>query len=505
MPRPRAHGRADRPVAAYSPTRAPHLRPAPRRLLFNSFTFLGFFAVVLAAHSLPLPWRWRKSNLLVASYIFYAAWNPPFIVLLWFSTIVDWIAAKGVYRASTPARRRAYLWLSLVGNLGPLIFYKYSEMLVGTFAQALASAGIAYQPAAPDVVLPVGISFYTFQTLSYTLDVYRKRERPSGSFLDYALYVTFFPQLVAGPIVRWSQFAFQLATPRRGTGPEIAWGLALIVLGLFQKSVIADGWLGPVVQEVFDSTATPSGREAWIATFAFTGQLFCDLAGYSTCAIGAALCLGFYLPVNFRFPFAAIGFADFWQRWHLSLSYWLRDYLYIPLGGSRRGARLALRNVFITMVLGGLWHGAAWTFVLWGVVQGALLGAERLIRTVFRGDERLAPAVVRVTLCVATYLTMCFTFTLFRAQSFDRALVLMGSMIEPLSRGSGQLLRDGQVLIALVVVGAILTTHWLMRDTTLEAMAARTPTWLRASALAAMLIAIATVPRNDHAFIYFQF
>lgn len=308
-------------------------------MVFNSLTFLLFFAVVTALHYVPLPWRTRKANLLLASYLFYAAWNPPFVLLLWFSTMVDWYLAGRIHQSTDDHRRRWLLSLSILTNLGLLGYFKYGYFVLNNLVGVLSAAGIEYRPADLDIILPIGISFYTFQTLSYTIDVYRRRLTPGKSFLDYALYVTFFPQLVAGPIVRAGEFLPQCLTPRRATGSQFGWGLILLVVGLFQKVVLADTLLSPVVDKVYGAGSGIGTIEAWIGTLAFSGQIFFDFAGYSTCAIGVAMCLGFSLPDNFRYPYGAIGFSEFWQRWHISLSSWLRDYLYVPLGGSRHGAQ----------------------------------------------------------------------------------------------------------------------------------------------------------------------
>jgi alginate O-acetyltransferase complex protein AlgI len=307
-------------------------------MVFNSLTFIVFFAFVLALHSLPLGWTTRKINLLVASYLFYAAWNPPFVILLWISTVVDWYAAQGLVRSERPAARRAWMLLSVVVNLGMLAYFKYGGFLLDNFRALMSAFGVDYQPPSFSIVLPVGISFYTFATLSYTLDVYLRRAAPARSFLDYALFVTFFPHLVAGPIMRPTELVPQFAEPRRATSDQLRFGLALMTLGLFQKIVLADSFLSKPAEMVYDGSKTPGVLDSWIATLAFSGQIFCDFAGYSTTAIGIALCLGFAMPDNFRFPYAAVGFSDFWRRWHITLSSWLRDYLYIPLGGNRHGA-----------------------------------------------------------------------------------------------------------------------------------------------------------------------
>lgn len=305
-------------------------------MLFNSYTFLLFFAIVLVATRAIGNWRARKAFLLVASYLFYAAWNPAFVVLLWISTLIDWFVARRLATASTPPLRKVLVAISLTANLGMLSYFKYGGFLLENVNALFAAGGLALHWTDPGIILPVGISFYTFQTLSYSLDVYRGRLRPARSFLDYALYVTFFPQLVAGPIVRAAEFLPQCERPLKGSARQLGWGLCLFTIGLFAKVVIADGLLAPVVEDVFGNAQQMGFVGAWIGAIAFGLQIFHDFFGYSTCAIGVALCLGFEIPDNFRFPYAACGFSDFWRRWHISLSSWLRDYLYIPLGETAR-------------------------------------------------------------------------------------------------------------------------------------------------------------------------
>ena len=268
-------------------------------------------------------------------------------------------------------------WRTLKGMLG---YFKYGTFLLENFRLAMLAWGVDYQPPEMDIVLPVGISFYTFATMSYTLDIYLRRAQPARNFLDYALFVTFFPHLVAGPIMRPTELVPQFEQPRRANANQLCFGLALMTLGLFQKVVLADGFLAGPAEAVYDGMKAPGALDAWIATLAFSGQIFCDFAGYSTTAIGAAMCLGFAMPDNFRFPYAAIGFSDFWRRWHITLSTWLRDYLYIPLGGNRHGEARTYMALMATMLLGGLWHGASWTFVVWGGLHGIYLAAERLLR-----------------------------------------------------------------------------------------------------------------------------
>ena len=463
-----------------------------------------FFLVVLALHYAPFAWRVKKFNLLILSYIFYAAWNPPFVLLLWASTVVDWWMAKLIYREERPAPRKRLLWVSLALNLGMLSYFKYGQFALENWQEMMAAIGIAYAPPAWDIVLPIGISFYTFVTLSYTLDVYLKRAKPGNSFLDFALFVTYFPHLVAGPIVRPIDLMPQFASARQASRPLFMWGLSLIVLGLFQKIVLADAILAPVAEDVFDAKALVPPLDAWMGVFAFSGQIFADFAGYSTAAIGVSLCLGFSLPVNFRYPYAAIGFSDFWRRWHISLSTWLRDYLYVPLGGNQHGRLLTYRNLMLTMLLGGLWHGANWTFVVWGGLHGLYLLVERLLRETFGTPVYPRPLPTRLLLALLTYLLICLTWVFFRAPDFASAGKLLSDMAGLHSHATPVIATVPLVLTA-VVMAAMLTVHWLMRDRELEDVVARQPAWIVGLIIGLMAAASILAQGEGSAFIYFQF
>jgi len=473
-------------------------------VLFNSLTFVAFFAIVLGLYNLPISWRSRKIILLVASYAFYAAWSPPFVLLLWLSTLVDWHVAKALFRARDLSRRRLLLVVSVAVNLGVLGFFKYGGFLLENFVALMTLMGVDFQPAAPSIILPVGISFYTFQTMAYSLDVYLRRSEPSRSLLDFALFVTFFPQLVAGPIVRPTHLLPQFAEARRVRINQLLWGLGLMTLGLFQKVVIADGMLAKASDTVFGATAAVPFVDAWLGTLAFAGQIFSDFAGYSTTAIGAALCLGFSLPNNFRFPYAAIGFSDFWRRWHISLSTWLRDYLYIPLGGNRKGPARTYVNLMITMLLGGLWHGAAWTFVVWGGLHGLYLMAERFLQRRFGDPERTTGLLHQVFVGIVTYFLVQITWVFFRAPDFSTAWRLVISMFG-FSEGAAPVLATVHMIQVVVVTVVMLVVHWYMRSRTLEEVVGRAHWMVVGATWAVMLFALIVTQGSGSSFIYFQF
>jgi D-alanyl-lipoteichoic acid acyltransferase DltB (MBOAT superfamily) len=473
-------------------------------LLFNSLTFVVFFAIVVALHNAALPWRAKKINLLIASLIFYGAWSPPFVLLLLFSTIVDWFAARWMAGAKTEASRRMFLMLSLAGNLGMLSYFKYGGFLLENFTAAVSAMGIAYKAPEWNIILPVGISFYTFQTLAYTLDVYLRRAAPTKSFLDFALFVTFFPQLVAGPIVRPSQLVPQFAAPKVATRDQFYWGLVLMTVGLFEKVVLADSFLAPAADAAFGAGKALHPLDAWTGVLAFSGQIFFDFSGYSTTAVGAALCLGFALPNNFLYPYAAIGFSDFWRRWHISLSTWLRDYLYIPLGGNQKGRTRTYANLMITMLLGGLWHGASWTFVVWGGLHGLYLAAERALREAIPTREWFKSLWFKAAMALLTYFLVNITWVFFRAQNFADASTMLASMFA-LAPKPEKVLYYNEIVPALIVVAGMVFAHWRMRATTIEAVAAATPKWLIAALLGFSLFMLVATQGSDSAFIYFQF
>ena len=435
-------------------------------MAFNSLTFLIFFAIVLGLHSLPLQWHAKKTNLLLASYIFYAAWNPPFIILLWISTLTDWFAARKI-AVTSGGTKRLYLIVSIAVNLGLLGYFKYGGFLESNLAAVLGAMGVSYVPSGANIILPLGISFYTFQSMSYSIDVYRDKIKPHHSFLDFALYVTFFPQLVAGPILRAGFFLQQLAYENKDRVNQMGWGLAIITVGMFEKVVLADGALAPIVERVYGEASAAGGVDAWIGTMAFAGQIFFDFNGYSMIAVGLGKCLGFELPWNFRSPYGAVGFSDFWRRWHITLSTWLRDYLYISLSGNRAGAARTIVNLMLTMLIGGLWHGASWLFVLWGGVHGLFLVIERVARQLFENSTLIRTAGMQFVLGIMTWLAVCLTWVLFRAEDPASAADLLTSM---LTFDSGELLGGIEVLTVLAVTASLLATHWFMRNRSFESV-----------------------------------
>ena len=478
-------------------------------MVFNSYTFVVFFAIVLFLHNLPFAWRAKKSILLLASYIFYAAWNPPFILLLWLSTFVDFHVGKALYSQTNKHKRHLLLVISLVGNLGMLCFFKYGGFLLENFVTLVNAFGINYHPAKPNIILPAGISFYTFTTLCYTIDMYKKHSKPVKSLLDFSLFVTFFPHLVAGPIVRPEQLVPQFETPRTATKKQLFEGLFLLSLGLLMKVVLADSMLADSADAVFNSPGALPTLDAWMGMLAFTGQIFFDFAGYSTCAIGAALSLGFILPQNFAFPYAATGFSDFWRRWHITLSAWLRDYLYIPLGGNRNGKFRTYINLMVTMLLGGLWHGANWTFVVWGGLHGLYLWVEKFFED--RRKQLGKPKSYAINngftgflYALLTFFLVNITWVFFRASTFSgawRILVSMFSFVD----GAKPLLATVAILKIAIIIPLTIIIHWLMRNRNTIDVAYKLPWWLTGTVWSLMLILLIWSQKSGGSFIYFQF
>jgi D-alanyl-lipoteichoic acid acyltransferase DltB (MBOAT superfamily) len=479
------------------PANGRHVCFEDARLLFNSLTFLFFFIAVFALFQCFRAWGSRKWLLLVASYLFYAAWNPPYVIILFASTCMDWWLARLISHEARPSRRRFLLVISLVANLSLLAFFKYGDFALAN-AQALMGAfGTTYSPPAWNIILPVGISFYTFASLSYTIDVYRKEIAADAALRDYALFVSFFPHLVAGPIVRARSLLPQIAHPVMPTRDQIGWGLTLLVMGLFCKSVLADGVLAPVANAVYNSPEAHAGGSALAGIFAFAGQIYFDFGGYSLCAIGLALCFGFAFPDNFRFPYAARGFSDFWRRWHISLSTWLRDYLYVPLGGSRGTELQTCRNLILTMLLGGLWHGASWMFVLWGGLHGVFLVTERQLRRM--RPVWFAAVGAKPVLTMITFVVVCFTWIPFRSPDAATSVAVIGAIVRPGLPAANEWL-------ALAVVASAVAWQWRMRDSSLDEVASLWSEGTRGLVAAVCLIGVFMSSGGDsRAFIYFQF
>src|SRR6266550_57659 len=314
-------------------------------MTFDSLTFVVFLALTFVAYWATPSWTARKALVLACSYVFYAAWNPFFVLLIIATTGFDWFAARWMDRTKAQSRRKAIMAASIAINLSALGFFKYAQFFVDNAVDLLRVFSVDFKPLSLGILLPVGISFYTFESLSYVIDVYRRRIPVSKSLLDYSLFVTFFPHLVAGPILRYGDFSPQCRAAKSWRSAPIGKGLTLFVYGHATQVGMAESWLG---------------------ASAFSLQVYCDFAGYSLCAIGVALLFGFRFPMNFENPFGSVGIADLWTRWHITLASWVRDYIFTPLGGYRKGSARGHLNLLVAFLLVGLWHGAAWTYVAWG-------------------------------------------------------------------------------------------------------------------------------------------
>jgi D-alanyl-lipoteichoic acid acyltransferase DltB (MBOAT superfamily) len=460
-------------------------------MLFPTVTFAVFFCIVL-----PVSWAlmphgraWRVW-ILVASYVFYAWWDWHFVFLLLASTVVNHVVAVAIYRARAVAARKALVAVGVAFDLGLLAYFKYADFFLSSIDNVFGTSWIA------NVALPVGISFYTFMAMSYVIDTYRGELVPA-SFERFAVFQAFFPHLVAGPIVRASELLPQLEKPRDPRRVDVSRAFVLIVSGLFLKVVIANHLATHIVDDVFAAPGRHSSLEVLVAVYGYAVQIFADFCGYTNIAIGVALLMGFEFPQNFASPYTATTLQDFWRRWHMTLSRWLRDYLYIPLGGNRKGRLLTYRNLMLTFVLGGLWHGAAWTFVVWGAIHGGWLSLERLVG--WRPSSRAAQWVGRII----TFHVVCFAWIFFRASSFSRA----GQVLERLGTGWGQSSPLVTTSVVLAILVGILGQY--LRPTTVTAVTRRfgaLPLPAQATAVGICLVVILTLgPVGVAPFIYFRF
>lgn len=481
-------------------------------MLFNSFSFLVFFPVTVCLYFLS-PRFLKTYILLAASYYFYACWRTDYLVLIIFSTLVDYGAGIGMGRTQSKKNRSLFLTLSLVSNLGLLVLFKYYNLFTDS-AEFIADQFNLFVHF-PDLklLLPVGISFYTFQTLSYTIDVYKGKKQPEHNLPIFALYVSFFPQLVAGPIERSTHLLPQFHGKPKWSKTEILSGSRLMLWGFFKKVVIADR-LAAYVDSVYNSPDGNSGAMLLLATYAFTFQIYCDFSGYSDIAIGSARILGFDLMENFRRPYGATSIREFWQRWHISLSNWFRDYVYIPMGGNRKGEIRTYVNLMITFLVSGLWHGASWTFVLWGVLHGLYLTAEILIRKY--GFQSEAPmnrsSVIKAVKTIITFHLVAFAYIWFRANSIDDAIYISTQILTNIASyldlgafktSTIQLFGSvNNTLFLLALITYLLFYEWLAA----KKLTALDQIWVRTLSAAFQFWTIIIFGAfNNQQFIYFQF
>ncbi len=451
-------------------------------MLFNTAQFFAFFAVVLLLfYALPRPAR--KYLLLIASYVFYASWNVAFLPLLATITLVDYGCALWMDRLTR--HRRVFLIISIAVNLGFLGFFKYFNFLAGMIDASYTMS----------IILPIGISFHTFQSISYIVDVYRGEQKPIRNLADYALFIAFFPQLVAGPIVRAGEFFADFYTWRKPDAEEVLRGVLWMLFGLAKKMVFADQF-AQISDSYFGALAAhPGATAAWSGVFSFAMQIFFDFSGYTDMAIGMALLLGFHFPVNFMRPYLAFSITDFWHRWHVSLSRWLRDYLYIPLGGNRSGG--TYRNLMLTMLLGGLWHGASFNFIIWGGYHGALLAIERAI-----GRGRTPSPLLYPLRALFTFVLVSVGWVFFRAATLADSL----HVIEQMFAGAW----NADVLVPLWLLGLVGIAFLIALAEERWEWIERLPSgsaWTYAALLIALMVCVELIGVTEKAvpFIYFQF
>ena len=480
-------------------------------MLFNSYTFLVFYAIVFVAYvALSRKTAGQNLLLLVSSYVFYAAWDYRFLSLILLSTVVDFFAGLRIEKGNNQSRKR-WLLFSLVVNLGVLATFKYFDFATESFCQLTAMFGLGLSIPMAEIILPVGISFYTFQTLSYTIDVYRGRVPACNNPLGFAVYVAFFPQLVAGPIERATHFLPQVLGPRNIRRVDLVIGLQFVLLGYFYKVVLADS-IAPMVNQFYASPSRYGGSIAWLANVGFTVQIYGDFAGYSMIARGISRWMGFRLMANFRQPYLAASPRDFWNRWHRSLSQWLRRYLYFELGGSRRGFAITCRNLILTMLLGGLWHGASWNFVIWGGFHGILLVGQHAWMVVrpARGNGhllqghpgQLSSKILRLAKIMVTFVLMLIGWTLFRCESLSDITVTFSRMfLSPLAdpRWLSFAVPIGTAIAIMLVIDV-----WKEKIKS-ELVFLRAPVMVRWSVYSMIVFSLLSVGFRPTNFIYFQF
>jgi alginate O-acetyltransferase complex protein AlgI len=471
-------------------------------MLFPTIDFAAFFGIVF-----PITWllnahnTWKKVFLVAASYYFYAFWRVEFTLLLFLSSLVNFLMALGLGRLSDGMPRRILFWFAIAANISVLGYFKYYNFFAASFANAVDAIGIKVDVSFIEVALPVAISFLTFHALSYIIDVHRRVIEPSKSLLDILLYISFFPHLIAGPIVRANKFLVQAETPRNPVDIRLGQSVSLILGGLFKKVVIANYLSTEFVDAVFHDPLNHSSPDLVFGMYAYALEIYCDFSAYTDIAIGIANLLGYEFPQNFNYPYRATSVQDFWRRWHISLSSWLRDYLYLPLGGNRLGEVMTYRNIMITMFLGGLWHGASWNFAIWGALHGMALVAERIFGWTGSGSSHRSPAVV----ALGWFLTVnfvCLTWVFFRSPSIDNALGYFSTMFA--RTGWSTTVTPFVILIfSLGVLSHIIPPRWFE---ILESRydAASLPVKVIVPFVAIFLIAVAA-PDGIAPFIYFQF
>lgn len=474
-------------------------------MLFNSLEFFFFLPIVFIGYWFVFKPSLRLQNLfiLVASYFFYGWWSPAFMGLLMLSTLLDYTYGFGV---ASDNRRKAklFLWLSIINNLGILGVFKYYNFFATQFQQGLESLGLHSNPTLLNIALPIGISFYTFHGMSYVFDSYRGQQKPVSNFVDYAVFVSFFPLLVAGPIERAGHLLPQVQKVRVFNYQQAIEGLRLILWGLFKKVVIADS-LAQIIDPVFNQYQDFSSSSLLLAAFGFAIQIYGDFSGYSDIALGTAKLFGFELLSNFRFPYFSRDIAEFWRRWHISLSSWFKDYLYIPLGGSKVGKTKAVRNTFVIFLVSGFWHGANWTFIAWGFLHACaflpllLTKRNRKYTDEIVANDGYLPSIKELSLMLGTFTFVTFAWIFFRADNLNHATGFIQSIF--VNWGKGAVITAIYILFLTLI---LISFDWYLRrdERHLKVPDKR---WLRYGIYLGMAVAILLKMDGEQTFIYFQF
>ena len=422
-------------------------------MLFNSIEFLLFLPVVFLLYWFVFNKNLKSQNLLilVSSYVFYGWWDYRFLSLIFLSTIVDYIIGLNISKQDSEKKKKLLLWCSVLFNLSVLGFFKYYNFFVDSWIDLFSSVGYEIKSVwTLNIILPVGISFYTFQTMSYTIDIYRKKLEPTKDFISFASFVSFFPQLVAGPIERASNLLPQILKKREFNYEQGVQGLRLILWGMFKKVVIADS-LAPTVDNIFSNYEGFGGGILWLGAIYFAFQIYCDFSGYSDIAIGTSKLFGFELMSNFKFPYFSRNIGEFWRRWHISLSTWFRDYLYIPLGGSKEGKWKSIRNIFIIFLVSGFWHGANWTFIFWGGFHSILflpsfiLNTNRKYTSSIIGEKTFLPSPKEFVQVGITFILVTIGWVFFRSETIVDSFNYLSKMF--LEFGIPQNLRKGILFV----------------------------------------------------------
>jgi alginate O-acetyltransferase complex protein AlgI len=468
-------------------------------MVFTTHIFVFYFLPVFLLVYFNLPFRWRNLWLTGASYVFYGWWQPWFVCLMMFTTVLDFFWGKFITRpGATPAQQKMAVAACVVTNLSFLGFFKYYMFSAETLNQLLAAVG-AESFRVLRVVLPIGISFYTFHSLTYIIDLYRRHATPAKSFTDYSAFVALFPDLVAGPIIRYKTLAAQLAF-REHTLQRFASGVAIFILGFAKKILLANP-CGHVADAVFNA-ASPCALDAWVGVLAYAFQIYFDFCGYSDMAVGLGRMLGFEFIKNFDAPYLAESITDFWRRWHISLSSVLRDYLYYPLGGNRLGPNRTYVNLAVVMLLGGLWHGAKWSFVVWGAYHGLLLAYER-----WRGKESLYQDLPRPVRIALTFLLVLFSWVLFRADSLAGAGHYLGAMFGLSANIGASALLAADVYAPLSLVVLVICAWLVFQRAQAYEWSLQSQTWPRVVLLLPLFVISLMVMFSQafNPFLYFQF